>query len=37
MFAEPAFNRLGAEFWAIVKFVSEELGYARNRAYIYRE
>lgn len=23
MFAEPAFNRLGAEFWAIIKFVSK--------------
>lgn len=31
MFAEPAFNRLGAEFWAIIKFVSEELGYTDRR------
>ena len=31
MFAEPNFNRLGAEFWAMVKFASEELGYTDRR------
>lgn len=36
MFAQERYGSLGAEFWAMVKFVSEELGYTQRQKGIVR-